>query len=73
MAMCVYKYLFNNHVIGWEGGQARIQVFIKEGVLYLRGVGGLPMSLAGPGQRPRGEGQGQIPLKLLGIRNLRSL
>ena len=39
MAMCVYKYVFNKHVIyggdGGGGGPARIQVFIIEGRLVL--------------------------------------
>ena len=37
------------------------QVFIIEGALYWRGIGGPPMSLAGPGQPPRGEGLGLSP------------
>ena len=33
MAMFVYKYVFNKHVIGWwwGGDEARIQIFIIEG------------------------------------------
>ena len=59
MAICVYKYVFNKQVGG--GVQSWIQVFIIEGRLYWRGIGGRPWSLAGPGQRPRGEGQGLSP------------
>ena len=48
--MRIYK-----HVIYGDGlGGVR---FIIEGHPVLARVGGPPMSLAGPGQRPRGEGQ----------------
>ena len=30
MAMCAYRYVLNKHVIGWGGGEARIQEFIIE-------------------------------------------
>ena len=42
MAMCVYNYVFNKHVIVcvWEGGSgADSSIYYIGGALYLRGVG----------------------------------
>ena len=52
---CVFisSFLISTLYGGGGGGQARIQVFFID----WRGVRGPPMSLAGPGRRPRGRGE----------------
>ena len=69
MAMCVYKYVFIStlYIVVGGGCQARFQVFIIEGRPVLaKGRGTVYVPSAS-----RGKGQGL--LKLLGIRNMRSL
>ena len=57
--------------------EGKVQMPIQEFMLgagmalYLRGVQGLPMSLADPGHCQEGDSVGKVPQKLLGIRNLR--
>ena len=65
MALCVYKYVFNKHVIVclcvWGGVRRGFRYLLYRGrPVFARGRGS-PMSLLGPGQRPRGEGQGLSP------------
>ena len=67
MAMCVFKDVFISTLYRGGGGQARIKVSIIEGRPVL--VRGRETAYV-PG-RSRGKGQGL--LKLLGIRNFRSL
>ena len=65
--MCVFKYVFISTLYMGGGGQARIKVFIIEGRPVLARGGETAYVPSGS----RGKGQGL--LKLLGIRNFRSL
>ena len=77
MAMCVYKYLFNKDMLQGEGvcvlNQAWIQEFILEERPLLAKCLGTVQVPSGSRAVPSTEPRGRVSLKLLEIKDMRSI